>query len=223
MSRFPEQWGDPRARRCGAERADFDGFGVEDAGAIDREVKASVKWFNATKGFGFVAPMDGSADAFLHISVLSRTGYPTLGNGAEVLCQIGRGPKGPLVTRILEVFDAGAEASSATDPSERGGIYRGGFDRYGLDGGGGDRGGPEGGGFEPAGGADEAELLGTVKWFKPDKGFGFIIADDASKDIFIHKSVLRRCGVLDLEPGQRVLMRVQNAPKGREATWIDLL
>jgi CspA family cold shock protein len=63
-------------------------------------------------------------------------------------------------------------------------------------------------------------MSGTVKWFKPDKGFGFVTADDASKDVFVHKSVLRRCGLLQLEAGQRVQMRVQDASKGREATWI---
>ena len=55
------------------------------------------------------------------------------------------------------------------------------------------------------------------------KGFGFVTADDASKDVFVHKSVLRRCGLTQLEAGQRVQMKVQEAPKGREATWITPL
>ncbi len=63
-------------------------------------------------------------------------------------------------------------------------------------------------------------MSGTVKWFKPDKGFGFITAEDSGKDVFIHKSVLRRSGLELLETGQRVQMRVQTADKGREATWI---
>jgi CspA family cold shock protein len=66
----------------------------------------------------------------------------------------------------------------------------------------------------------EAELSGTVKWFKPDKGFGFITADDSAKDVFVHKSVLRRSGLGVLEAGQRVQMRVQEVEKGREATWV---
>ena len=52
------------------------------------------------------------------------------------------------------------------------------------------------------------------------QGLGFVTADDASKDVFVHKSVLRRCGLMQLESGQRVQMRVQEASKGREATWI---
>ena len=69
----------------------------------------------------------------------------------------------------------------------------------------------------------EEELSGTVKWFKPDKGFGFITADDSEKDVFVHKSVLRRCGLAVLETGQRVQMRVQDVEKGREATWVNPL
>ena len=59
-------------------------------------------------------------------------------------------------------------------------------------------------------------MAGTVKWFKPDKGFGFITADDSAKDVFVHKSVLRRSGLNVLEAGQRVQMRVQDVEKGRE-------
>ena len=70
----------------------------------------------------------------------------------------------------------------------------------------------------PAG--PEEEMSGTVKWFKPDKGFGFITADDSGKDVFVHKSVLRRSGLNVLEAGQRVQMRVQDVEKGREATWV---
>jgi CspA family cold shock protein len=63
-------------------------------------------------------------------------------------------------------------------------------------------------------------MIGTVKWFKSDKGFGFITADDSEKDVFVHKSALQRSGLFVLETGQRVQMRVQEAAKGREATWV---
>ena len=69
----------------------------------------------------------------------------------------------------------------------------------------------------------EAEVAGAVKWFKPDKGFGFVVADDGGKDVFVHKSVLRRCSVSHLMPGQRVLLHVRDGAKGREASWIILL
>jgi CspA family cold shock protein len=66
-------------------------------------------------------------------------------------------------------------------------------------------------------------MSGTVKWFKADKGFGFITADDSEKDVFVHKSVLRRCGLDELEAGQRVQMKVQEVEKGREAVWISAI
>lgn len=221
------------------------------------QAKALVKWFNVTKGFGFVAPVDGTPDAFLHISVLNRAGLQELSDGTEILCQITQGPKGPQVTRIVEVLGEGAPAPASQSrggydqprggydrggydqprggyDQPRGGYDRGGYDRGGYDQprGGYDRGGydqPQGGGYgggydsyeEPSG--PTLEMSGTVKWFKPDKGFGFVTADDASKDVFVHKSVLRRCNLMQLEAGQRVHMRVQEAPKGREATWISLL
>lgn len=166
------------------------------------QARAVVKWFNLTKGFGFVAPVDGSPDAFLHISVLNRAGLNEIGDHTEILCEIAQGPKGPQVTRLVEVLGEGELPPSPDGRSGGGGAPRG---RGPIDDG-------------PIG--DEIEMSGTVKWFKPDKGFGFVTADDASKDVFIHKSVLRRCGLTQLDPGQRVQMRVQEAPKGREATWI---
>lgn len=214
--------------------------------------KARLKWFNATKGFGFVSPEDGSGDAFLHVSVLHQAGLQVLGDNAEIVCEIGPGQRGPLVTRILEVLDAGS-APAASGPGggmrerggygdrdrgggygdrDRGGGYgdRGGYRDRGDRGGYGDRG--DRGGYRDRGGDDGyqvqgtgpvSEVAGTVKWFKPDKGFGFITPDDQQKDVFVHKSVLRRCGLQDLVSGQRVQMRVQQVDKGREATWISAL
>jgi len=151
-------------------------------------VRTRLKWFNAAKGFGFVSPTDGAPDAFLHVSVLHRAGLQELGDQAELVCEIGQGPKGPQVMRIIETLSTGAIA-----PQQR---------------------------SMAASAGPEEEMAGTVKWFKPDKGFGFITADDSAKDVFVHKSVLRRSGLNVLEAGQRVQMRVQDVEKGREATWV---
>lgn len=66
-------------------------------------ISATVKWFNATKGFGFVAPQDGSSDAFLHVSVLQRFGMQSVAQGAVIVCDLEAGPKGPQVSTILSV------------------------------------------------------------------------------------------------------------------------
>ncbi len=175
-------------------------FSQQDAEPFEHEgfqAKALVKWFNVTKGFGFVAPVDGTPDAFLHISVLSRAGLQELADGTEIECRITQGPKGPQVVRIVEVL--GGAPAGCPD-----GARAGGRDRR----------------CSEAASGPTAEMSGTVKWFKPDKGFGFVTADDSSKDVFVHKSVLRRCGLSQLEAGQRVQMKVLEAQKGREATWV---
>ncbi|WP_282183608.1 cold-shock protein [Azospirillum sp. TSH58] len=161
--------------------APFSGEGVQ--------VRVLVKWFDPVKGFGFAAPQDGTTDAFLHISVLNRAGLHEVGEGAELLCRVVPGAKGPQVADILEVLSTGTPAESRAPRRD------------------------------PTSGPEE-ELTGTVKWFKPEQGFGFVTADDGAKDVFVHKSILRRCNLTGLESGQRVLLRARAAPKGREACWI---
>ena len=83
------------------------------------EVTAVVKWFNPTKGFGFVQPTDGSPDAFMHVSVVERSGHNTLPQGATIICDLCAGQKGPQVAAVHRVesmpeappHDEGGEAS----------------------------------------------------------------------------------------------------------------
>src|SRR5690348_6930965 len=70
-------------------------------------VDGTVKWFNTTKGFGFVALSDGT-EAFLHVSALERAGLTAPREGAQIKCEVGPGKKGPQVTRVLEVSGGGA-------------------------------------------------------------------------------------------------------------------
>ena len=64
---------------------------------------------------------------------------------------------------------------------------------------------------------------GLVKWYKPEKGFGFIIPDDGMKDVFVHKTLLDRLDVDFLEAGQRVRVTLKIVDKGREAVDIRLI
>ena len=59
-----------------------------------------VKWFNPTKGYGFIEPSDGSRDAFVHISAVERAGLTTLNEGQEVEFEISEGPKGPQAANV---------------------------------------------------------------------------------------------------------------------------
>jgi CspA family cold shock protein len=160
---------------------------------------ASVKWFNRTKGFGFVTASDGTGDVFLPASILAQAGHDEVAEGAILVCDVVEGPKGRSVAAILSV-----DETTAAPRASRGG----GFDRGDRDRG-------------PAGPIEE--LDGTVKWFDEVKGFGFISASDGGKDVFVHGSVLRRSGLGLLETGQLVKMQVKIAPRGREATSVELI
>jgi len=91
----------------------------------------------------------------------------------------------------------------------------GGGDRFG---GGGDR---FGGGAPRMSGPPGEEQPGTVKWYNPAKGFGFISVEDGGKDVFVHRSALMRAGLGDLQEGQRVRVAVADGQKGREVASIS--
>jgi len=61
----------------------------------------TVKWFNESKGFGFIAPADGSADVFVHFSAIEGSGFKTLAEGQSVSFDVEDGPKGPQATKVL--------------------------------------------------------------------------------------------------------------------------
>jgi CspA family cold shock protein len=203
------------------------GFFRNDEPQSGRRVEAKVKWFNAAKGFGFVTLSDGSPDAFLPMAILRRAGYDDIREGASVTCEVGAGAKGPLVVNVLNVDNSTAVASSG------GGGGGGGYGQRDRDygGGGGGRGGGGGGGgyrqdsyrqdSAPRGPAQSVD--GAVKWFEPDKGYGFISPDGGGKDIFVHITALRRSGVQTLGPGQRVRVDVVDGRKGLEADRVVLI
>lgn len=60
----------------------------------------TVKWFNESKGFGFIAPSDGGADVFVHFSAIQGDGYRTLAEGQSVSFEVENGPKGPQATQV---------------------------------------------------------------------------------------------------------------------------
>ncbi|HFD32549.1 MAG TPA: cold-shock protein [Gammaproteobacteria bacterium] len=63
-------------------------------------VTGTVKWFNESKGFGFISPEDGSADVFVHFSAIKSDGFRTLAEGQSVSFEVENGPKGPQATAV---------------------------------------------------------------------------------------------------------------------------
>jgi CspA family cold shock protein len=65
----------------------------------------TVKWFNASKGYGFIIPSEGGADVFAHFSAIEMEGYKSLKQGQQVEYEVQEGPKGPQASRIRAVAD----------------------------------------------------------------------------------------------------------------------
>ena len=168
------------------------------------ETQATVKWFNGEKGFGFVQLLDGSGEAFLHIRAVEAAGHQTLEPGTTLTVRVGQGQKGAQVTEILNVDTSTAEPETRRGPRPMG-------DR--------DRGAPPRSNPAPFNSedlADAPEVPGSVKWYDPVKGFGFVAVDGESKDLFVHRSVVGRAGLGELAPGQNVMVRIVEGRKGRE-------
>ena len=173
-------------------------------------VRATVKWYNSSKGFGFVTPDDGSADVFLHVSVVEQAGLQRLDEGAILVCDLADGPKGPQVTTIHSMEAGSAAGRRSTRPATGSRYPRqsiSDYDDYGY-------------GAKPSRGGT---VEGTVKWFNPDKGFSFIAPDQGGKDVFVHISAVERAGLSTLRENQRVRFTEKAGQKGLEADEIEVI
>lgn len=163
-------------------------------------VEAIVKWFNAEKGFGFVAVVGGS-EAFMHIRQLEAAGHSSVPEGARVKVRIGQGQKGPEVTEVLEVDPSTVQVTSTIA----------------------ERSAPHSSLQRQTGVGATTECVGSVKMYNSNKGFGFIGQDGGGKDVFVHATTLERGGLSGLAEGQRVRMQIGQGQKGLEARSIKLL
>ena len=192
-------------------------FGSGPGAPSGPEAEAKVKWFNAEKGFGFVEMTDGSGEAFLHIRPVEAAGFSALEPGTTLVVRTGQGQKGPQVTEVVSV-----DASTAQPEAPRRGP-RPGFGGAPYGGGGG---APRDRGFAPrpqmpvASGPPDTD--GTVKWYDPVKGFGFVSIEGHAKDLFVHRSALERAGLSSLAEGQPVRVAVIEGRKGKEVGAIEL-
>ena len=109
----PSAWRDLAKGQEGAPGFDV-GSTSADPMADGVTVEAAVKWFNATKGYGFVELSGGAGDAFLHLKTLRETGRQTLPSGAKIRVVVRAGSRGTEVVRVIEV-----DTRSASERSSR--------------------------------------------------------------------------------------------------------
>jgi CspA family cold shock protein len=177
----------------------------------------TVKFFNASKGFGFIAPDDGGPDVFVHATALERAGLRELNEGDRVTFDIEEDRRSrKLAATDLRVTGSGSVPAGRSAPRSQSGVRQhddvrsqGGFRAHG------DHqrssGGSRGPGSRQAGGSGR----GTVKWFNATKGFGFIQPDDGSEDVFVHISAVERAGLRDLHEGQIVSYDLEQGRTGK--------
>ncbi len=168
-------------------------------GATAVRVSGRVKWFDSTRGFGFVICDELDGDILIHFSVLKEHNRRSLPEGALVDCEVVRQNRGLQASRVLAI-DLSQAAAQRPAGAERSADRA---DRQAL--------------LEDAGAFETVE----VKWFNRVKGYGFVNRlDDPANDIFLHMETVRRSGLGELEPGQRLEARVAEGRKG--LTAVDL-
>jgi CspA family cold shock protein len=165
---------------------------VDETGTDLIELTGVIKWFDVSKGFGFIIPDNGMPDVLLHVTCLRRDGFQTAYEGARVVVEASQRPKGLQAFRVVSM-DESTALHPAQMPPPRTHVT-----------------------VTPTSGLERAQ----VKWFNRLRGFGFLTRGEGTPDIFVHMETLRRYGLAELRPGQTVLVRFGPGPKGLMAAEV---
>jgi cold shock protein len=155
------------------------------------EITGFIKWFDVSKGYGFIVPDNGMPDVLLHVTCLRRDGFQTAYEGARVIAEVQERQKGLQCFRVISMDESTAIHPSQLPPRTHVAVT-------------------------PTSGLERA----WVKWFNRLRGFGFLTRGEGTPDIFVHMETLRRFGLTELRPGQLVLVRYGEGPKGLMAAEV---
>lgn len=178
--------------------------------------RGTVKFFNAAKGYGFIASDDGGGDIFVHVSAVERAGLDGLNDGDQVSFEIEHDRRAGKPSAVdLEMLSS-ATPSAARSPGP--GVWRpsgGGHGGHGAR-------SSHGDGVGPRARDSVGSGSGVVKWFNPTKGFGFIQPNDGSGDVFVHISAVERAGLGGLTDGQVVSYEIEQDRRTGKASATNL-
>lgn len=160
-----------------------------------KRIEASVKWYSPYKGYGFLTIPYTLEDAMIHFSTLEKVKCPYLKEGDRIVCDIVLTKSGLQVLRVIEVKYGSSEVRSLPLLS-----LLTSCDPESLE-----------------------DVEGTLKWYNPEKGYGFITPNNGPREIFVHFYVMRQMGYKTLPPGTRILAKVSHSERGPEARILRIL